>query len=90
MRKDKAGPGVTEPLTGRHLSQIRFDKAQSCRVRPQRGTCVPWREGLVAPSASPHSPVCATNPNEAALCEGNQGPVHEDLSEELNIQGKMQ
>lgn len=90
VRKNKVGPGVTEPLTGRHMSQIWFDKAQNSRVRPQQGTCVPGREGPVAPSASQHSPVCATNPNEAVLCGGKQGPVCRDLSEELNNQGEMQ
>lgn len=47
-------------------------------------------KGLVAPSASQHSPVCATNPNEAALCGGSQAPVGGDLSAELNNRGKMQ
>lgn len=36
--EDKVSPGVNEPLTGRHMSQIWFDKAQSSRVRPQQGT----------------------------------------------------
>lgn len=84
-----AGAAVTEPMTGRHLSQIWFDKAQSSRVGPQQGTRVPAREGPVALSVSQHSPVCATNPNEAALCGWNQGPVCGDLSEGLNNQGKM-
>lgn len=62
---DKVSPGLSEPLTGRHMSQIGLDKAHSSRVRPQQGACVPVRERLAAPSAGQHSSVCATNPNEA-------------------------
>lgn len=77
---DKVSPGLSEPLTGRHMSQIGLDKAQSSRVRPQQGACVPMRECLAAPSAEQHSSVCATNPNEAGLCRQSGSPVQDDLS----------
>lgn len=78
--EDKVSAGLSEPLTGRRMSQIRLDKARSSRVRPQRGACVPVRERLAAPSSGQHSSVRATNPNEAGLGGESQGPVREDLS----------
>lgn len=79
---------VTEPITGSHLSQIWFDKAQSCRVRPQLETCVSGREGWAVPSARMNSPVWATNPNEAALRGGEPAPSLGICFEEPHNQGQ--
>lgn len=88
VKINKVGSRLSEPLTERHLSQMRLDEHQNSRVRTQQETCVRRTRGLAAPLASQHSTVCATIPNEAVHCRGKWSPVHGDLCWKFNNHGR--